>query len=87
MVVTFFPATRETWVTQERVATPSTWTVQQPHWATPQPYLVPVRFSSSRMTHSSGVSGAASTVTALPFTSSFVAMAFGLLPRTLFDIT
>jgi len=27
----------------ERVATPSTWIVQAPHWAMPQPNFVPVR--------------------------------------------
>ena len=32
-------------------------TVQAPHWATPQPYLVPVSPCASRITHSSGVSG------------------------------
>ena len=42
-----------TW--QERVATPSICTVQAPHWATPQPYLVPVMPSVSRNTQSSGV--------------------------------
>ena len=30
-------------------------TVQAPHWARPQPYLVPVRLSWSRSTHSRGV--------------------------------
>src|SRR3954471_11507442 len=45
---------------QERVATPSIWTVQAPHWAMPQPYLVPVRPKVSRNTHSNGVSGSTS---------------------------
>ncbi len=34
--------TAEIGSTQERVAAPSTWTVQAPHCATPQPYFVPV---------------------------------------------
>src|SRR5215831_7171812 len=46
---------------QDLIATPSMWTVQAPHWAMPQPYLVPVRPSVSRSTHSSGVSGSTST--------------------------
>ncbi len=44
-----------TW--HERVAWPSISTVQAPHCAIPQPYLVPVIPSVSRKTHSSGVSG------------------------------
>jgi hypothetical protein len=34
---------------QERTAAPSTCTVHAPHWAIPQPYLVPVRPTHSRM--------------------------------------
>jgi hypothetical protein len=52
--------------TQERTAWPSTCTVQAPHWAMPQPYLVPVRPSCSRITHRSGVSSSTSTSRALP---------------------
>ena len=55
---------------QERVAAPSIWTVQAPHWAMPQPYFVPVRPSCSRITHSSGVSGSTSTVWTVPLTLS-----------------
>ena len=43
-------------VTHERVACPSTWTVQAPHRAMPQPNLVPLMPISSRRTHSRGVS-------------------------------
>src|SRR6202167_3652777 len=68
IVVTFFPSARETGATQERTACPSICTVQAPHSAMPQPYLVPVRFSESRMTHSKGVDGGSSTVTGLPLT-------------------
>src|SRR5438067_183131 len=54
--------------TQVRVATPSRCTVHAPHWAMPQPNLVPVRPSVSRSTQRSGVSGATSTVSRLPLT-------------------
>ncbi len=65
--VTFFPATATSGVTQERVATPSTCTVHAPQSAAPQPNFVPVIWRWSRSTQRSGVSGAASTVTVLPF--------------------
>src|SRR5882724_6116451 len=55
MVVTFRPATAETGVTHERTAWPSRWTVHAPHWAMPQPYFTPVRWSRSRRTQSSGM--------------------------------
>jgi hypothetical protein len=42
------------------MATPSMCTVQAPHWAMPQPNLVPVKPSVSRSTHSNGVSGSTS---------------------------
>jgi len=44
--------------------------VQAPHWAMPQPSLVPVRPSRSRSTQRSGMSGRASTARAFPFTVS-----------------
>src|SRR5688572_24998465 len=66
MVVIFLPATVLTGVTQERMATPSTCTVQEPHCATPQPYLVPVRPAFSRIAHNSGVSGSTSRLCAWP---------------------
>src|SRR5437773_10498326 len=68
MVVTRLPATAATGSTQVRVATPSRCTVQAPHWAIPQPNLVPVSPRLSRSTHSSGVSGATLTVARLPLT-------------------
>ncbi len=55
---------------QERVATPSMCTVQAPHWAMPQPYLVPVRPICSRITQSSGVSGSTSTSRTVPLIDS-----------------
>src|ERR1700730_7208982 len=55
MVVICLPATALTGIEQERIATPSTWTVQAPHCAMPQPYLVPVMPMVSRNTQSKGV--------------------------------
>src|SRR5688500_6785922 len=66
MVVTRAPLTADTGVMQERSAFPSTCTVQAPHWAMPQPNLVPVSLSSSRSTQSSGVLSSDCTETALP---------------------
>ena len=56
MVVMSLPAAADTGTEQERIATPSMWTVQAPHWAMPQPNFVPVNPSSSRSAHSSGMS-------------------------------
>ena len=67
-MTTFLAPTAFTGTWQERVATPSICTVQAPHWAMPQPYLVPVRPSCSRSTHSSGVRGSALWLSALPLT-------------------
>src|SRR4051812_39929064 len=75
MVVTDLPAISETWVWQENARLPSMCTMQAPHNPVPQPNLVPVSFSPSRMTHSSGVSGGASVVAALPLTVKLVAIA------------
>ena len=60
MVVICLPVTELTGTEQERVATPSTCTVQAPHWAMPQPYLVPVRPIVSRRAQSRGVRGSTS---------------------------
>ena len=49
MVVICLPAASLTGKEQDRTATPSMWTVQAPHWAMPQPYLVPVRPIVSRI--------------------------------------
>src|SRR5262249_35304415 len=68
IVVTFFPVTAATGVTHERTGWPSTWTVQAPHWATPQPNFVPVRPSFSRMAHRRGMSASASIFSLLPLT-------------------
>src|SRR5947207_15666752 len=79
MVVICAPSRPSIGVWQDRVAWPLMCTVQAPHWAMPQPYFVPVSPSSSRSTHSRGVSGADCTVTALPLILSVLAM--GRSPR------
>src|ERR1700722_19821191 len=61
MVVIFLPTASLTEVWQGRTASPLTSTVQAPHRPAPQPNFVPVICNCSRMTHSSGVSFAAST--------------------------
>src|SRR5258708_19409802 len=66
MVVICAPAAALTGNEQDLVATPSTWTVQAPHWAMPQPNLVPVSPSVSRRTQSNGVSGSTSTSCVCP---------------------
>src|SRR6202035_4191957 len=63
---------------QERCTSLLICTEQAPHCATPQPYLVPVRPTCSRMTHSSGVSASACTSRLLPLMLSFV---IRVLPR------
>ena len=70
MVVICLPATALTGTEQERVATPSMCTVQAPHWAMPQPYLVPVRPIVSRNTHSRGVRASTSTLWDWPLMDS-----------------
>jgi len=66
-------------VIQERVATPSTCTVQAPQSATPQPNFVPVMPSTSRNTHKRGVSSSTSTVRSMPLTLIVVATATSIL--------
>src|SRR5713101_8009791 len=68
MVVILLPAAALTGVEQDRAGWPFTCTVQAPHNAMPQPYLVPVMPRWSRRTHRRGVSGSASTDTPLPLT-------------------
>src|SRR2546421_12981056 len=72
MVTTSPSCTDEIGVTHERRGWPLRCTVQAPHCATPQPYLVPVSLSSSRKTHSKGVSASTSTLTFLPLTEKLV---------------
>src|SRR5947207_8402459 len=68
MVVIWRPSTALNGTEHERIAVPATWTVQAPHWAMPQPYLVPVSPIVSRSTQRSGVSGSTSTWWVLPLT-------------------
>src|SRR5947209_7692020 len=72
--------TVESGTEHERCTSPLMCTEQAPHWATPQPYFVPVRPTSSRMTQSNGVSGSACTSRTLPLMLSF---AMRPSPRTL----
>src|SRR6202030_75687 len=80
MVVTWRLATAETGAEHERNVCPSTWTVQAPHCAMPHPYLVPVRPTSSRMTHSSGVFGSPSNSRRVPLMLSVMDMRKLLVP-------
>src|SRR5258708_16475892 len=66
MVVIFLPSAAATGITQERTAAPSMCTVQAPHCAMPQPYLVPVRPTCSRIAHNRGVLGLTLTSSVLP---------------------
>src|ERR1035437_3161498 len=66
MVVICLPTAALTGNMQERTGAPSMCTVQEPHCATPQPYLVPVRPTCSRIAHNSGVAGSTSTSRVLP---------------------
>ena len=62
VLVTINPAYR----THERIARPFKCTVQAPHMPMPQPNLVPLSLSVSRIAHSRGMSSSTSTVTACP---------------------
>src|SRR6185503_9345108 len=75
MVVTWAVPTADTGSVHERSGLPSSITVQAPHCATPQPYLVPVNPIASRRTQRSGVSPSTSTRCMPPFTLMVKAMA------------
>src|ERR1700724_3123857 len=75
MVVIVAPATAPRAVMQERVARPSTWTVQAPHSPIPQPNLVPLRPISSRIAQSSGVSSGLRSETARPLRLNVIMIA------------
>src|SRR5687768_13402559 len=72
MVTMRLPAAAETGSAQERTGSPLTCTVQAPHCAMPQPNFGPLTLSSSRSTHSSGISGSTSTCCARPLTISLI---------------
>src|SRR5258708_6880824 len=78
MVTTARPATSLIAVAQARAAWPSIWTVQEPHWAMPQPYFVPVNPSSSRRYQSSGIDPSPSKACSWPLTRN---LTIGHLPR------
>src|SRR6266404_2239059 len=78
MVTTERPAISFTAVMQARVASPSIWTVQAPHSATPQPYFVPMSPSSSRKYQSSGIDGSPSNDCSWPLTRN---LTMGVPPR------
>src|SRR5258708_21395944 len=73
--------TAESGTEQERITSPLMCTEHAPHCATPQPYLVPVSPTCSRITQSRGVSLSTSTSRTLPLMLSF---AIPLLERTWF---
>jgi len=75
MVVMGFAAAALTGIWHERRGAPPNRTVQAPHWPSPQPYLVPIRPSSSRSAVRSGVSGSQWTVCRLPLISSSIGFA------------
>src|ERR1700677_4060200 len=77
MVVTGWLLTLLTAVWQERTASPPTITVQAPQSPTPQPYLGPLMFNTSRSTHRRGISGGTSTVAVTLLTVNLVSI--GLL--------
>src|SRR5215210_4159151 len=70
------PTACEAEVWQERTALPSICTVQAPHRPEPQPYLVPVSLTCSRMTQSSGVWGSASALAGLPLIVKAIVISF-----------
>ncbi len=79
IVVTLLPSAAEIGSTHERTARPSRCTVQAPQAAMPQPYLVPVRPSVSRIAHRSGISGSTFRVWGVPLT--VIVMATEVLSR------
>ena len=72
IAVTSRPSTMATAVRQERMAVPSTRTVQAPHGAIPQPCFVSVRSSASRRAHSRGRSGSVSRGCRRPFSARVI---------------
>src|SRR5436309_13323162 len=72
MVVMLFPATSRMAVEHERMASPLRCTVHAPHSPAPQPNLAPVKSSSSRRYHKSGISGSPSNERSRPFTLTLI---------------
>src|SRR5476651_1881513 len=73
-----FALTSPTRIEQDRITSPLMCTEQAPHWATPQPYFVPVRPTCSRITHKSGVSGSTCTLCTRPL---MLSLAMSVLSR------
>src|ERR1700733_410739 len=73
-VVTDFPCTAETGVTQDRVSTPFTSTEHEPHCASPQPKRGPCSSSSFERTYSNGVSAEEETVQGRSFTRILISV-------------
>src|SRR5207253_10648953 len=69
--------TLETGVMHDRVATPLTITVQEPHWPSPQPNRGPRKSRSLRKMYRSGVEGSISKVCDLPFTFKVTLLILG----------
>src|SRR3954463_10171457 len=86
MVTILSPAFRvPSGIEQERCTSPLMCTEQAPHCATPQPYLVPVRPTCSRMTHRSGVSASACTSHVFPLTLSFAMRVLSRICQRLYE--
>jgi hypothetical protein len=83
MVFTERPDTSDNWTWQENARSPSMWIMQAPQRPAPQPNFVPVSFTCSRITQSSGVAAGASIVTEVPFTLNVTAIAILPLPSML----
>src|SRR3954447_15820308 len=81
MVWIFLSCALATGVLQERVALPSTRTVQAPQRPSPQPYLQPVRSRSSRRTLSRVRSASASRSRRAPLTCRCLTVAMKGSPR------
>ena len=81
MVVMDAPTTALMGVMQERVARPSTRTVQAPQAPMPQPYLAPLRSRVSRKAQRRGVSGGRSTEVRTLLILSFRGMGHTLFTR------
>jgi hypothetical protein len=83
MVFTERPDTSDNWTWHENARSPSMWIMQAPQSPAPQPNFVPVSFTCSRITQSSGVAAGASIVTEVPFTLNVTAIAILPLPSML----
>src|SRR5689334_18851351 len=66
----------------ERTTSPFRCTEHAPHCATPQPYLVPVRPTCSRMTHRRGVVPSTCTSRVLPLILSFAMLFSSDVPES-----